>query len=254
MSFVKGIRSLFSFLTTLPFGGGDIESAASVFYIAPLVGLFEGVVVGALLSAMKILGLSIEAISILYIVIHIAITGGIHIDGYADYLDAIGSHRRGEEAIKIMKDPRKGSFSIAMLIVSMMMSYVSMKKLALLEMPILIPILISIYTSSAESMYIIAAIGGEEPYKGLGHMFSRYAKYPRNILVNAVLYIAILLSILIIDIGLLPQIMIVIAIAIASCLLSYRDSKYRIGFVTGDIMGFNYELTRLLCLLILSIT
>ncbi|ADM27173.1 cobalamin 5'-phosphate synthase [Ignisphaera aggregans DSM 17230] len=254
MKLLKGIKSLLSLLTTIPIGEEDIESGARVFYLVPLIGLLEGCIAGAILSLMKILQLSIDIIAVLYIAIHIAITGGIHIDGYADYLDAIGSHRRGEEALKIMKDPRKGTFSIAILTLSLITSYISMKELITLDLYELIPLLISIYVSATESMYIVAAIGREEPYMGLGYMFSRYAKPLKNIIMNIAIYVLLILLLLAINMKILLHLLAIVVLTIAISLLSYRDSRYRIGFITGDVMGFTYELLRILSLLILSIT
>lgn len=37
-------------------------------------------------------------------------TGGIHLDGYADTWDALGSHAAPEEKQRILKDPRMGAF------------------------------------------------------------------------------------------------------------------------------------------------
>ncbi len=253
MNLIKGIKSLLSLLTTIPIGEKDIESGARIFYLVPLIGLIEGCIVGAILSVMKILQLSMDIIATLYIAIHIAVTGGIHIDGYADYLDAIGSHRRGEEALKIMKDSRKGTFSIAILILSLIISYISMKELITLNPFELIPLLISIYVSATESMYIVAVIGREEPYRGLGYMFSKYAKPLKNIMVNVTIYILIILLILVINMRILLHLLAIVMLTITISFFSYRDSRYRIGFVTGDVMGFTYELLRILSLLTLSI-
>lgn len=38
------------------------------------------------------------------------VTGGIHLDGYADTWDALGSHAAPEEKQRILKDPRMGAF------------------------------------------------------------------------------------------------------------------------------------------------
>ncbi len=254
MNFVKSVKSLFSFLTILPVGRGDLELSARAFYLVPMVGLVEGGIAGVLLSLLKLFNLPTDVISALYIATHVTITRGMHLDGYTDYLDAIGSLKRGEDAVRIMKDPRKGSFSITVLIASMIISYASMKKLASLELVTLIPLLIFIYASAAESMYIIAAVGKEEPYRGLAYMFSKYAKQVNNIIINAIVYWVVLLLVLIINTRVLLQALIIVVTTLTVCLISYRDSKHRVGFITGDIMGFTYELTRFSCLLVASIT
>lgn len=42
--------------------------------------------------------------------IPVRVTGGIHLDGYADTWDALGSHAAPEEKQRILKDPRMGAF------------------------------------------------------------------------------------------------------------------------------------------------
>ncbi|PUA33989.1 MAG: hypothetical protein B7O98_00830 [Zestosphaera tikiterensis] len=250
----RGVRSLLSFLTTIPTGEGDIEAGAKVFYLVPLIGLFEGGVVGLVLNVLSVFELPTDMIAILCLVTHIAITGGIHMDGYCDYLDVIGSHKRGEEALKIMKDPRRGTFSVVILTLSLMANYISLNKLVALGVPELTLILIFVYVSAAESMYIIAVIGKEEPYMGLGHMFSKYAKSFKNVAINATLYSSVAFLLTVSYAKIFPQILTVLTLTIIVCLFSYRDSKHRLGFVTGDVMGFTYELLRTLSLLTLSVT
>ena len=41
-----------------------------------------------------------------------AVTGGIHLDGYADTCDALASHGSPEKRQEILKDPRCGAFAI----------------------------------------------------------------------------------------------------------------------------------------------
>ena len=47
--------------------------------------------------------------------IPIAVTGGIHIDGFMDTMDAFHSYRDREKKLEILKDPHIGAFSVIML-------------------------------------------------------------------------------------------------------------------------------------------
>lgn len=253
MSIAKRVKSLLSFLTAIPIGEKDFTSGASIFYLVPLVGLFEGGLISVALNVMKILGLHADIVAVLYVALHVIVTGGIHLDGYADYLDVIGSRRRGDEALRVMKDPRKGPFSITVLTLSLMISYVSMKKLISLDSFDLTLLLTSLYTSAAESMYVTAFIGREEPYEGLGREFSRHAKLLRNVIINLTTYCVIILTLIIINTKILPQLLVSAILTALIPLLTNRDSSHRLGFVTGDVMGFTYELLRVVGLLTLSV-
>lgn len=50
-------------------------------------------------------------------VIPLVITGGIHIDGYMDVMDALHSYGKREDKIRIMKDPHVGAFAVINLLV-----------------------------------------------------------------------------------------------------------------------------------------
>ncbi|MBQ8970640.1 MAG: adenosylcobinamide-GDP ribazoletransferase [Lachnospiraceae bacterium] len=51
-----------------------------------------------------------------YTLIPIAVTGGIHLDGYMDTVDALASHKSPEEKRRILKDPNVGAFSVIHLV------------------------------------------------------------------------------------------------------------------------------------------
>ena len=78
----------------------------------PLIGALIG---GLLIGASKLLELahagSVLTGAVLFL-IPIAVTGGIHLDGFLDTCDAVGSHRSREEKLEILKDSRCGAFSV----------------------------------------------------------------------------------------------------------------------------------------------
>lgn len=44
--------------------------------------------------------------------IPVLITGGIHLDGFADTVDAMSSYAERERRLEILKDPHTGAFAI----------------------------------------------------------------------------------------------------------------------------------------------
>ena len=50
--------------------------------------------------------------SILLVLIPILITGGIHMDGFMDTMDALSSHAERERKLEILKDSHTGAFAI----------------------------------------------------------------------------------------------------------------------------------------------
>ena len=92
------------------------EDMRYIFIFFPLI----GIVTGGLIYAWNYLCISFEFSDIFRVcitaAIPIAITGGIHIDGFMDTMDALHSYRDREKKLEILKDPHIGAFSVIMLI------------------------------------------------------------------------------------------------------------------------------------------
>ncbi|EGL81497.1 Cobalamin synthase [Caldalkalibacillus thermarum TA2.A1] len=109
-----GILIAFQFLTTLPLPGRPEWQPHTLNWALrayPLVGL----VVGALLGSLVLLLGPFASVWVLTLVLFTAwmvLTGGLHLDGWMDVADAIGSRAPLEKKIAIMKDPHVGSFAV----------------------------------------------------------------------------------------------------------------------------------------------
>ncbi|MCC8141559.1 MAG: adenosylcobinamide-GDP ribazoletransferase [Lachnospiraceae bacterium] len=53
--------------------------------------------------------------------IPLLVTGGMHMDGYMDTMDALHSYRSTEEKLRILKDPHIGAFSVLMLVIYLLL-------------------------------------------------------------------------------------------------------------------------------------
>ena len=79
----------------------------------PLVGVIIGVleiVAGNLITTWKGEGTFFYAVVLT--LIPVFITGGIHLDGFADTMDAKSSYGDREKKLEILKDPHTGAFAI----------------------------------------------------------------------------------------------------------------------------------------------
>jgi adenosylcobinamide-GDP ribazoletransferase len=81
----------------------------------PLVGLLIGGVLGALCVWLQPY-LPLWLLSLLLISVWVWFTGGLHLDGWMDVADAVGSNAALDKKWQIMKDPHVGSFGIIALI------------------------------------------------------------------------------------------------------------------------------------------
>lgn len=77
---------------------------------------FVGAVCGALILGWHYLsmrlGFGLLFRSVVFVLIPIIITGGIHFDGYLDTIDAISSYQTMERRLEILKDSNSGAFAI----------------------------------------------------------------------------------------------------------------------------------------------
>ncbi|MCS7112147.1 MAG: adenosylcobinamide-GDP ribazoletransferase [Ignisphaera sp.] len=249
---INGLKSLIALLTNIPVNANSIECAAHHFYLVPIIGAIEGIIVSLVTWVLYIIRIENVIISVLYPFFHLLVTGGIHLDGYADYSDVIGSHRTGEPAIKILKDPRKGTFAIVSTTLNLITSSTSMHLLLKLKdstqpFPLW---LILIYILSAESMYITSFFGIEEPYEGLGKKFVSSAKISTNLVKNAIVMVLTYLPVLTLIYTEIHVAFTITLVTIAASITVAIDARRRLGFVNGDVMGFSYELTRVICMVL----
>lgn len=78
----------------------------------PAVGLVIGLAMTAYSAFASRLGLGKLAFSCVGTVIPILLTGGIHMDGLLDVIDACSSFQSKERKLEILKDPHTGAFAI----------------------------------------------------------------------------------------------------------------------------------------------
>lgn len=103
-----------SFLTPVPvpasWAGGERELARSVYYF-PIVGLLIGGVAAAVCFGLDHV-LPPLATSVIVVVILIAASRGLHLDGLADTADGLLSSRPREQMLAIMRDSHTGAMGV----------------------------------------------------------------------------------------------------------------------------------------------
>ncbi len=110
-----GVRLALTTLTVLPVRAGRIDraTAAVAMGLAPVVGLLLGGVLAVLLLALRAAGADELLAGALTVAAAVLLTRGLHLDGLADTVDALGSYRSGDAALEIMKKPDIGPFGVA---------------------------------------------------------------------------------------------------------------------------------------------
>ncbi|MDR1313897.1 MAG: adenosylcobinamide-GDP ribazoletransferase [Deltaproteobacteria bacterium] len=116
--------NVLAFLTILPldkderFAAEDFGRFPAMF---PLVGLVLGLFLFLLRFALAAPGVPDQAVAIILVTVHVICTRGFHLDGLADTMDALLSHRTREDKLRIMKDPHQGTFGVLAILLDIML-------------------------------------------------------------------------------------------------------------------------------------
>ena len=120
------------FLTRLPVPAGrpmpDAQGEGEAVLYYPLVGL----VIGGVLWLLQLLlqGGDPQLVAALLLLVWVAITGALHLDGLGDLADAwIGGQGERQRTLEIMQDPRSGPAAIAALVVLLLVKFAALTTL-----------------------------------------------------------------------------------------------------------------------------
>ncbi|WP_229073848.1 adenosylcobinamide-GDP ribazoletransferase [Actinoplanes sp. DH11] len=110
-----GLRLAVTTLTVLPVRAGrwDRPTAAVAMSLAPLVGAALGLALAAINEGLRWLGSPALVAAGVAVAAGALLTRGLHLDGLADTVDALGSYRSGPDALQIMKKADIGPFGVA---------------------------------------------------------------------------------------------------------------------------------------------
>ena len=104
----------FAMYSRLPVPKADWEDDNMKYCICffPLIGVVSGLLSFLLWRLLVLAGAGIPVQGSLLAVLPILVTGGIHMDGFLDTSDAIGSWKSVEEKLEIMKDSHSGASAV----------------------------------------------------------------------------------------------------------------------------------------------
>ncbi|MBR5429367.1 MAG: adenosylcobinamide-GDP ribazoletransferase [Firmicutes bacterium] len=88
------------------------QDLARVLCFLPLVGLLPGLLLPLWFYLARLWQLSPLLTAAGAAVLPVLITGGIHLDGFCDTMDALSSHQPPEKKRAILHDPRAGAFAV----------------------------------------------------------------------------------------------------------------------------------------------
>lgn len=229
----------FRFLTILPLPRAKKEtSLARAMLFFPLVGFLIGI---ATLTVTQLLSLDLflrlEALSL--ITIPIFLSGGLHIDGFSDFLDGFFGGKDKNEILTIMRDPRIGVWGALGVFLLLFWKWELLASLANRG-----PALLFALTSSRWAQVVLSYfLPYANPQAGLGSAVAK--KVTLRELVGASAFFAVIVFV---SRGSGVLCFLVLLPFLAG--LGWLFHK-RVGGVTGDLLGAASEMTELFIFLVL---
>jgi len=114
MKLVRSIVTAFCMFSRIPMPQIEWKDENMRYMLAafPLVGLAVGALSAAVCVLLDFLGVPALVRGAVLLVFPLLLTGGIHMDGFADTMDALSSHAPAEKKRAILKDPHSGAFAV----------------------------------------------------------------------------------------------------------------------------------------------
>ena len=237
---LDGLRLAFTTLTVLPIRGGRVDrsAAAVAMSVAPLVGAVLGLALGGLLWGLR----WAHAPGLLAAALTVAAAGlltrGMHLDGLADTVDALGSYRKGEAALEVMKKPDIGPFGVAAIAATLLVQSAALVKVG--------PAGVIVAFAAGRLAITLACRRGVPAARpeGLGALVAGTVPVP------LAFGLAVVVAALAVLVRNGP---VAVAAAVVVVFLLLRHCVRRFGGITGDVLGAAVELSTTAALIVLAL-
>ena len=234
---VRGFGAAVSFLTRIPISTTDGSPERGLVWF-PVVGALVGLAIGLSYALAQTVIPPLTA-AVLAIGIGAMITGAFHEDGLADTADALGGGWDRDEVLRILKDPRQGTFGVLALVIS---SALKIGAIATLDRWAAVAVLVAAHAFSRSTAIGLLAFVAPAIGEGLG---ASYAQAVTRVQIAQTLAIGVALAVCLLGVWLLPS----ATLAVVLLALLARWSIAKIGGLTGDVLGAAQQLVEVTVLL-----
>lgn len=128
---LAGLITAFRTLTILPLPGREAPQPAAALPFFPVA----GAVLGILLWLISLLNYLVpgdgwsQGVGALMLLANVLLTRGLHLDGLADFADALGSSSDRNSRLRVMKDPHLGVFAVLALALVLLCKWLAFARL-----------------------------------------------------------------------------------------------------------------------------
>lgn len=233
--FFKSIIVTFSMFSKIPmpYFEWSKEHMKYIMLIFPFVGLIVGILNLFIFLSLHFFGFSNLFLSTLLVIIPIVITGGIHLDGYLDTLDALSSHQEKSKKLEILSDPHIGAFGVLALFCYLILFILIINEISITE-EVHIFIVVIPFISRCFSAFGVVIINTAKN-------ISLVNSFKNNSNKKIILYAISILLTIAVTLLFFINVYFVITILIFNAIIYlnwYRMIKKEFGGITGDLSGY----------------
>jgi adenosylcobinamide-GDP ribazoletransferase len=223
-----------AFLTVIPIPGMRLDdrdvARGAVFF--PLVGALIGAGVASI-------GIGLDGLltpflaAVVAVAFEAALTGGLHLDGLADTADGLGARERGR-ALEIMREGTIGAFGAAALALALLLEGAAVA-LLLADDEAILPLTAAFAFGRAAPLAVAWALPYARTDEGSGRILAE--RSPRTLLAAGIVFACGLAAALV---GL--DAVALLGGAMAGTVIVAAAAAWRLGGVTGDVLGATIQL------------
>ena len=240
---MTGLRVAARYLTIVPVPGPTRLTPDSLGRSAPwfpVIGIGIGVILVVVERLTQVIFPSLLG-ALLTVTAWKLLTGGLHLDGLADCLDALGG-RDAEHRLAIMRDSRIGAFGALGLILLLLLEIAALSELPSSLRP---AVMLVVPVVARATPPLLARLFSPARPEGQGAAFGAG-------LAAAAVPIALSIALVVAIVALRALGLVVVVVALASALVVTRFFAARVGGITGDVLGAAIEVAELAGLLTVS--
>lgn len=246
---MKSFLAMLSFFTRIPVGAkyalDDTVFKKGIKYLA-VIALIIGVPVG-LASLLRAYIGTLPA-ALIALILYLLTTGGLHVDGLADTMDAFGSCRDRQKMLDIMRDSRIGTFgvlAVCIYVVGMVLFMARANVAAVWLFPL----------AGRTAGLLCARAFPYARQQGMGKSFTDAAKTV-HVIAAAVVYAAAAVAVsfdfaaLRMDTLFFAALAVPYVLSVGTVVFAAAGMAKKLGGMTGDSIGFCIETAQLVYLLV----
>jgi len=246
--FIRSFIIAFSMYSKFPMPRCKWEdkSMQYVFCFFPFIGAVLGGISLIIYTFLSKYDIGVGLTAAIMTVIPIVITGGIHMDGFLDTVDAISSYKSREEKLEILKDPHAGAFAIVFVVLYFVLTYGAWTEVKSSNVPIIAQGYILSRCFSGIS--VICFPNAKKVGTIVDFKKKSSTKAVSILLVFMILIISAFMGIVGGVLGIISALSTLLVF-----IYYYFMSKKEFGGITGDLAGWFLQIAELIILLVIAI-